>query len=268
MTRSRTLFLWIFVFAMSLNTVSHAQTAATSRKMTVAAAADLKAPLGELGQAFEKRTGTKVEASYGSSGSLFAQISNGAPFDVFMSADTDYPTKLASAGQALGDTMRVYARGTLALWMSKDWQAKYGSAHPKLDLNLLLDGSVTHVAIANPQHAPYGRAAEAALRRVNILDRVRPKIVTAENVAQASQFVYSGSSDAGLVALTAVLANKGAGGRWEIVPIDLYPPIDQAAVVTRHGEANQAARDFINFVTSPEGKAILKKYGFGEPSKP
>jgi molybdate transport system substrate-binding protein len=185
-----------------------------------------------------------------------------------MSADTDYPTKLAIAGQALGDTMRVYARGRLVLWMSKDWQAKSGSTHSKLDLNLLLDDSVTHVAIANPQHAPYGRAAEAALRKMKLLDRVRPKIVTAENVAQASQFVYSGSSDAGLVALTAVLVNKDAGGRWEIVPLDLYPPIDQAAVVTRHGQANLAAREFINYVTSAEGKAVLTKYGFGEPSKP
>lgn len=259
------LTLLTLLIATSLATSCSAQ--ASGGRVTVAAAADLKAPLGELGQAFEKKTGTKVEASFGASGSLFAQISNGAPFDVFMSADTDYPTKLAGAGQALGETIRVYARGTLVLWMSKDWVAKAGKAHAKLDLPLLLDDSVTHIAIANPQHAPYGRAAEAALRKSNLLDRLRPKIVTAENVAQASQFVYSGSSDAGLVALTSVLANKDAGGRWEKVPLDLYPPIDQAAVVTRYGQGNNAARAFIEFVTSAEGKAVLSKYGFGAPSK-
>jgi molybdate transport system substrate-binding protein len=193
---------------------------------------------------------------------LFAQISNGAPFDVFMSADLGYPQKLAEAGEAAVETLRPYARGTLVLLMSKSWKDRAGKAFPTLQG--LTDASVAHIAIANPVHAPYGRAADAALRKAGIIEQVRPKLVVAENISQAAQFVASGNADAGLVALTAVISDKDAAGRWQEVPRDLYPPIDQGAIVTRVGKQNPASQEFINFLSTPEAKSVLKRYGFAE----
>jgi len=259
--------LWLFTIGAAIAASGQASAAEQGKRMVrVAAAADLKLPLEEIGREFEKKSGIVVQPSFGASGTLFSQIVNGAPFDVFMSADADYPRKLAEAGQAVANTIRPYARGTLVLWMSRAWQEGHGSNKQADNLQVLLDPMVTRISIANPLHAPYGKAAEAALRSAGILDRIRPKLVTAENVAQAAQFVDSGNVEAGLVALTAVVSKKDAT-KWLEVPRDLYPPIEQSAIVTRGGQNNPGASQFVEFLGSEVAQKILRRYGFSEVSK-
>ena len=182
----------------------------------VAAAADLSAAMKEIGDGYEKKTGVKVKFSFGASGALTQQIQNGAPFDLFFSADMDYPRQLIAAGEADGRSLYEYAAGALVLWVRAD----SGLDVEQLDLehggmNILLDSSVKKIAIANPQHAPYGRAAVAALKQAGVYDRVADRLVLGENVSQAAQFVESGNAQAGFVALAHAVAPGmgGTGGR-------------------------------------------------------
>jgi molybdate transport system substrate-binding protein len=226
--------------------------------ISVAAAADLQFVLPEVAAQFEKASGEHVRLTFGSSGNFFAQIQNGAPFDVFFSADVDYPRKLEAAGMAEPGSLYEYATGRLVLW---------APAQSKLDLNgglkVLLDPAVKRIAIANPEHAPYGRAAEAAMKHAGVYDAVAAKLVLGENISQTATFVSSGSADIGLLALSlAVAPAMKEKGRFVEVPPDDYPPIRQAAMVVKSAKNKAGAQGFMDFVKSPAVKELMQKYGF------
>lgn len=235
---------------------------ASSEEITVAAAADLSYALKDLAQRFTKSTGTQVKLSFGASGNLFSQIQNGAPFDLFFSADSQYPQKLADAAMVGRSSVRTYAVGQLVLWVPNS----LGLDPQKLKMDLLKDAKVQRIAIANPQHAPYGRAAMAALMHFGLKDKVASKLVQGENISQATQFVESGNAQAGLIALSLALspAMKDAGRYWEL-PSDSYPELSQVAAIVSSSKHQAAAQAFLNYVTSPEGRAILQQYGFRPP---
>src|SRR3954452_10338379 len=224
---------------------SRAQTA----ELTVAAAADLSSALPEIGQAYEKKTGIKLKFSFGASGAIAQQIHNGAPFDIFFSADTDYPKQLIAGGEADAASLHEYAIGNLVLWVPAESPLDVGQK----GMDILLDASVKKIAIANPQHAPYGRAAVAALKHAGLYDRVRDRLVTGENVAQAAQFVESGNAQAGFVALAHAVAPgmQGKGKYWEI-PAQDYPPLAQGAVVLIRSPHRKEAAAFLEYLLSKE----------------
>ncbi len=235
---------------------------ATAQEIRVAAAADLKFALDELDTQFEKQTGKKIDISYGSSGNFFAQIENGAPFDVLLSADIEYPRKLESAGLAEPGTFCEYAVGRIVIWMP-------GDARPdlaRLGWKALLEPSVERIAIANPEHAPYGRAAVTALRGAGIYEQVRAKLVYGENIAQAAQFVASGNAQAGILALSLAASPPMRNGkRWRI-PANMHAPIEQGAVILKSAKDKEGARAFLAFLKSDAGRVILESYGFTLPA--
>jgi molybdate transport system substrate-binding protein len=231
------------------------------QEIRVAAAADLKFAMGELEGEFEEQTGTKVDVTYGSSGNLFSQIQNGAPFDLFFSADIEYPRKLEAAGLAEPGTLYQYAAGRIVIWMPAE--AKLDVA--KLGWKALLDDSVQRIAIANPEHAPYGRAAVAALQKAGIYDRVKRKLVFGENISQAAQFVQSGNAQAGFVALSLAISPGMAEGKKWIIPMEMHPAIEQGAILLKSAKNKDAARAFLQFVKSAGGRNILRKCGFEVP---
>jgi molybdate transport system substrate-binding protein len=239
-------------------------TCATAQEITVAAAADMSAALPQIVEAYTKKTGQTVKLSFGSSGNLTNQIRNGAPFDVFFSADETYPQQLISERLASRDTLYRYAVGRLVLWVPSSSTLDL----PKLGMQALLDPSVKKISIANPATAPYGRAAEAALRHFAIYDQVSGRLVVGENVSQAAQFVESGNAQAGLIALSHTLAPAMKDkGRYWTVPLDSYPTLNQAAVVIAKSKQQDAARKFLDFVRSPEATSVLNTYGFSLPSE-
>jgi molybdate transport system substrate-binding protein len=227
--------------------------------LRVAAAADLEPVLPPILVQFEKDTGIHAEATYQSSATLTTQIENGAPFDVFLSADLGFPKRLIDAGFAdtADSTIPItYARGTLVLWERKDSQL------PPPSLNLLRNPSLMRLAIANPDRAPYGRAAVDALQSLKLYDSLKPRIVTAENIAQAAQFVDSANADAGLISLTSALTpGLSADGSYFVIPRDLYPPIKQGAVIVGKTKQRAAARKLLDFLLSPAIQAELAKSG-------
>ena len=237
---------------------------AVGQEITLAAAADMTAVLPELVALYTKRTGQAVKLSFGSSGNLTNQIRNGAPFDVFFSADEEYPSQLVADGLAIKDSLYRYAVGRLVLWVPSESTLDV----QKLGIQALLDPSVKKIAIANPQHAPYGRAAEAALKHLGIYDQVSAKLVLGENVAQAAQFVESGNAQAGLIALSHALAPamKNKGHYW-LIPLDSYPALNQAAVVLSRSKSQAAAHKFLEFIRSPEATSLLAAYGFSLPAE-
>jgi len=237
---------------------------AFAQGITVAAAADMSAVLPEIAARYKSHAGQEVKLIFGSSGNLTTQIRNGAPFDIFFSADEEYPKQLIDAGLAEKDTLYCYAIGRLALWVPNDSPLDLSKA----GMQALLDPTVRKVAIANPQHAPYGRAAEAVLRHFGIYDQISAKLVLGENVSQAVQFVESGNAQAGLIALSHALAPAmRAKGRYWTVPLDAYPTLNQAVVVLSRSKQQQAARKFLEFVHSPEATSLLKSYGFSLASQ-
>jgi molybdate transport system substrate-binding protein len=227
----------------------------------IAAAADLQFAMADLAQQYKNQTGNKLDVTYGSSGNFFSQILNGAPFDLFLSADSDYPRQLVIAGMANPATFYKYAIGRIVMWVPP------GS---KIDLanqtwNALLDPSVQKIAIANPEHAPYGRAAVAAMQKAGIYEKVKAKLVLGENISQAAQFVQSGNAQIGIVALSLSLSPAMKdGARWEI-PANMYPAIEQGAIVLSNAKNEDAARAFLEFVKSRSGQETLAKYGFAAP---
>ena len=240
-------------------TGSSAQEAKSATEITVAAAADLSTVLKEIGERYEQKTGVKIELSFGASGALTQLIQNGAPFDLFFSADMNYPRQLIAAGEADGASLYQYALGSLVLWVP---------ANSPLDLehhgmNVLLDSSVKKIAIANPQYAPYGRAAVAALKHAGVYDRVAERLVLGENVAQAAQFVESGNAQAGFVALAhaVVPGMRGIGKYWE-VPAEAYPLLAQGVVVLSRSTHKKEATEFLEYIKTKEAADLLKKYGF------
>ncbi|MCY2930769.1 MAG: molybdate ABC transporter substrate-binding protein, partial [Planctomycetota bacterium] len=231
----------------------------------VAAAADLRFAFEDLAAEFHRRRAdVTVQVTYGSSGQLFAQLSNKAPFDMFLSADAAYPRQLVEAGRASKETQFRYGTGRLVVWTPD------GSALDlnKLGLSALLDPSVRRIAIANPAHAPYGRAAESALKTLGVYDKVADKLVLGESVAQAAQFVQSGSADVGIIALSLAVATdlRSSGRFWEI-PAAAYPPMVQEGVILSWCQDEDAADALRLFITSADGKAILAQYGFSTPGE-
>lgn len=232
-----------------------------AQDLTIAAASDLQLVFPEVVAAFEKETGRKVRVTYGSSGNFFAQIQNGAPFDLFFSADVDYPRRLVVAGFAQTEP-QVYGIGRIVLWVPKD--SKLDLEGPAL--KALLAPEVKRIAIANPAHAPYGRAAKAALERAGLWARVQTKLVVGENVSQTAHFVRSGNADVGIIALSLALSDrmKGVGRYWEI-PEEMYPRLEQAAVITKAAKDLAAAREFLAFMQREKSRAIMARFGFRAP---
>lgn len=228
--------------------------------LRIAAASDLRFALDDILVGFRAaQPAVRVEAIYGSSGNLFAQIREGAPFDVFLSADSEYPRRLA--GEGLSDSPFPYALGRLALVVLKD-----SGLDPRSLGDLLKSPAIRRLAIANPAHAPYGRAAEAALRTWRVYDLVATRLVLGDNVSQAAQFVDTGAAQAGLTALSLV---KGRPGKLAVaeVPESTHPPLDQTGVVLKRTASLEAARAFQNHLTGEAGRAVLARYGFGLPSR-
>jgi molybdate transport system substrate-binding protein len=232
-----------------------------SQEIKVAAAADLQFAMEDIADRFQKETGKTVKLTYGSSGNFFQQIQNGAPFDLFFSASLDYPKNLEVAGLIEPGSYYEYARGKIVIWVPNE---------SKLDLNFglkaLLNPAVKKIAIANPQHAPYGQAAVAAMRHENIYEKVKDKFVLGENVSQTASFVVSGAADAAIVALSlAVSPNMKSKGRYVEIPSDEYPPIEQACVVLSTSKNKEVASQFVAFIKSSENREILRSYGFAGP---
>jgi len=206
----------------------------------------------------------KVKLSFGASGALTQQIQNGAPFDLFFSADMDYPRQLIAAGSADGASLYEYAVGKLVLWVPAD--SPLDVEHKGVEV--LLDPSVKKVAMANPQHAPYGRAAEAALKHFGVYDRVLDRLVLGENVSQAAQFVESGNAQAGFVALAHAMAPAMRGkGKYWLVPAEAYPTLAQGVVVLARSEHKKDAAEFVEYVKTKEVAELLLKYGFTLPQR-
>jgi molybdate transport system substrate-binding protein len=235
--------------------------AARTQEIHVAAAADLKFAMPDVVYQFEKQTGAKVDVTYGSSGNFFFQLQNGAPFDLFFSADVDYPRKLESAGLAEPGTFYLYAVGRIAIWTPADTKVDVARQGWKA----LLDPGVERIAIANPEHAPYGRAAVAALQRAGIYEQVKAKLVYGENISQAAQFVQSGNAQAGIVAMSLAVSPGMKEGQWWEIPADLHPSIEQAVIVLKSSKNKAGARSFLRFMNSEAGRATLSKYGFTFP---
>jgi molybdate transport system substrate-binding protein len=235
---------------------------ARAQAVKIAAAADLKFAMEELASQFEKQSGAKLDVTYGSSGNFLTQVENGAPFDLFFSADSEYPKKLEAAGLAEPGTLREYAVGRIVIWTPRD-----SEINPAKDgWKCLLDQRVKKIAIANPEHAPYGRAAVAAMKKAGIYEQVKNNLVYGENISQAAEFVQSGNAQAGIVALSlAVSPAMKNGNRWEI-PADSYPAIKQAAVLLKASKNKDAARRFLDFVSGSQGLEILQRFGFTVPT--
>ena len=230
-------------------------------RLRIAAAADLQFAMKELVREFKRVNDVDVEISYGSSGTFYAQLLNQAPYDIYMSADIEYPRKLAERGLTVPLSEFEYAVGRLVLWVP--------AASP-LDiegrgLQALAAASVAHVAIANPEHAPYGRAAIAALQSAGVHDALRAKLVNGDNVGQALQFVQSGAADAGIVALSLALApDVKAQGRFVEIPLSAYPRIVQGGAILRSTKDLASALVFRSFVLG-HGRSLLQQYGFSMP---
>jgi molybdate transport system substrate-binding protein len=228
-------------------------------EITVAAAADLNSALSEIAASFKKQTGITVKLSFGSSGALAQQIQNGAPFDLFFSADMDYPRQLVDAGQAEASSLYRYAVGGLVLWVPAD--SPLDVEHK--GMNVLADPAIKKIAVANPQHAPYGRAAVAAMKHVQLYDQVSDRLVMGENVSQAAQFVESGNAQVGFIALAHVTspAMQGKGKYWQI-PAEAYPPLDQGLVIISRSRRKKQAAAFVDYIKSPSASKVLSRYGF------
>jgi molybdate transport system substrate-binding protein len=234
-----------------------------AQEITIAAASDLQFAFHDVKARFEKDTGAHLTMIFGSSGNLFTQIQNGAPFDLFFSADIEYPQKLEAAGLAEAGTLYEYGTGKLVLWAVRD---------SRLDLNrglqVLLDPEIKKIAIANPEHAPYGRAAVAALRQRRIYDKVADRLVLGENISQAASFVVSGSADVGIVALSLALApSLKEKGKYAEIPASQYPAIRQAAVILRSSKQKRGAEQFLAYLKMPAVIELLKNYGFSGPNQ-
>lgn len=222
----------------------------------VAAAANFTAPMKEIAAAFEKETGHVVKAAYGSTGKLYAQITNGAPFEALLAADAARPTKLVEEGAAVADSQFTYATGSLALWSSKpDFVDDEGKVLGTDDFN--------KVAIANPKTAPYGAAAIEVLTGLGLLEQFQPKFVTGESIAQVFQFVSSGNADLGFVALSQIMEKgKITGGSAWIIPGTLHEPIRQDAVALEKGRDKPAVTALMEYLKGDEAQAIIKSFGY------
>jgi len=233
--------------------------------VTIAAAADLKFALDEIALEFKRaRPDIKVRISYGSSGNFYSQLAQRAPFDIFFSADVSYPMRLIEAGLADASTQFTYATGRIVVWTLKSSPLDL----PRMGLEAFKHSSVRKIAVANPEHAPYGKAAIDALQKLGIYGSVRERLVYGENVAQTAQFIESGAADIGIIALSLALGPslKEKGRFWEI-PLDAYPRMQQGGVILTWAKHRKAAQELRAFVLSPAGQSTLRRYGFSPPNE-
>ena len=244
----------------------HPQAAAQEpRQLTVAAASSLRFAMDEMVRVFKQENrGIQVRVTYGSSGNFFAQLSQQAPFDIFLSADTVFPRRLVDQGDGLKESEFLYAVGRIVVWARADSPVQVET----LGVRSLLDPSVNKIAIANPRHAPYGRAAVEALKSLGVYGQAREKLVLGENVAQAAQFVHSGVADIGILPMSLVMAPaiQQQGRLWQVPPA-AYATIDHAGVILRWTLEREAAERFRDFMFGPKGRAILRRYGFFLPGE-
>ena len=234
---------------------------ARAGELTVAAASDLNYAFKEVIAGYEQQTGHHVKLTLGSSGNFYAQIQNGAPFDLYFSADIGYPRKLEEAGLVVPGSLYPYAVGRIVLWTGN-------GSHLDLSkgLEILREPTIKKIAIANPKHAPYGRAAVAAMEHFKVYDQVKDRLILGENISQAAQFIESGACDAGIIALSLALAPvmKAAGQYWEI-PAIAHAPLEQGAVILKQSKNPQAAKQFLEYIKGPQGQEIMKRFGFTLP---
>lgn len=226
--------------------------------LTVSAAADLVYAFTDLGQAFEQETGIPVVFNFGSTGQLAQQIEQGAPVDLFAAANISFVDELARQGRVLPDTVALYARGRITLWTRADSPLRIERIED------LAQPAVRRIAIANPDHAPYGIAAREALQSAGLWETVQPKLILGENVRQTLQYAESGDVDVAIAALSLSLQEEG---RWVLVPEELHAPIDQALAVVTGTRNESAARAFAEFINGPSGRPIMRHYGFVLPGE-
>ncbi len=236
-------------------------TSAQAAKITVAAAADLKFAMDEIVDVFKKDSGgDEIEVIYGSSGKFQTQIQQGAPYDLYFSADINFPRELAKKGLAASE-VKPYAVGRVVLW-SATLDAT------KMTLESLADPKITRIAIANPKHAPYGKRAEEALRAAGLWEKVEPKLVYGENIAHTAQFVQTGNAQVGLIALALAVNPElaGKGGYW-LIPDKLHEPLEQGFIITKRADGNALAKRFADYMGSKPARAVMTKYGFVLPGE-
>lgn len=249
------MILRVLLFVTAVSGLSAAET------LRVAAAANLVHAMADLAAAFQDaHPDIKVETSFGASGSLVAQIKHGAPYDVFLSADLDYPQALIATEHAREESLFIFAVGQLALW----------SSHAERNMSDLVatlrSPSIQKIAIANPATAPYGRAAQQALMQLGLWTLLQPKLVIAENISQTAQFVDSGNADLGFVALSSIKSPPLDGrGIWQIVSASLHSPLAHGAILTNRGGNNPAARKFMDFLRSDAARNVFARYGYDVP---
>ncbi len=231
-------------------------------ELTIAAASDLNFAIKDLVAEYEKTTGNRVKLSLGSSGNFFSQIQNGAPFDLYFSADIGYPRKLEEAGLTVPGSLYPYAVGRIVIWTQQKTQIDVSKG-----IDVLRMPTIRKVAIANPKHAPYGRAAVAAMEHYHVYNLVKDKLIFGENISQAAQFIESGACDIGIIALSLALAPtmKSVGTYWEI-PADAHPSLEQGAVILKSSKHQDEAKQFVEFMQGSEGQEIMRRYGFRLPS--
>ncbi len=230
---------------------------ALADEVQVAVAANFTAPMRKIAADFEKDSGHKIQLEFGSTGKFYAQIKNGAPFDVLLAADDQTPTRLVREGSAVAGSQITYAIGKLVLWSAQPGRVDDQGA-------VLKQAAVSHVAYCNPKLAPYGAAAVAAMKSLGVFDVLRPKLVEAEDIAQAYQFVVSGNAEIGFVALSQVFKDgRIAGGSAWVLPAQLYAPIRQDAVVLEHGKNDAAAAELVKYLKSDKAEAVIRSYGYG-----
>jgi len=237
--------------------------AAKPVELKIAAAADLKFALDSLIDEY-RAIHPQIHAgvTYGSSGNFYAQIQNKAPFDLYLSADIEYPRKLAVADLALENHVFSYAIGRLVVWVPRSSSIDVG----KLGIRSLLDPSVRKIAIANPQHAPYGKAAVAAMRSLGVYDEASPKFVLGDNIVQTAQFIESGAADIGIIALSLAMAPEmEARGRYWEIPLESYPKMEQGGMILKNTSSPDAAKELRDYMLGTHGRAVLKRYGFYSP---
>lgn len=227
--------------------------AARAGEVQVAVAANFTDPAREIAAGFKRRTGHEARLSFGSSGQFFAQAANGAPFEVFLSADAERPRRAEAAGLAVAGSRFTYATGRLALW-SRERGRVDGQGR------VLFSGDFERLAIADPAAAPYGAAAVETLKALGLHDKLRPRLVQGTSITQTLQFVKTGAAEVGFVALSQVVSERG-GSRW-VVPARMHSPIDQQAVLLKAGAGNPAARAFLAYLRGPEAKAVIRRYGY------
>lgn len=235
--------------------------ASSGEELTIAAASDLNFAMKELLGEYEKTSGHHVKLSLGSSGNFYSQIQNGAPFDLYFSADIGYPRKLEEAGLVVPGSLYPYAVGRIVLWAGQASRLDVSKG-----LEVLRDPGIKKIAIANPKHAPYGRAAVAAMESAHVYDSVKDRLILGENISQAAQFIESGACDIGIIALSLALspAMNGKGVSWEI-PAEAYPPLEQGAVILKQSKNQESARRFLDFLKGSRGQKIMRRYGFVLP---